>query len=483
MRRLIGVPAAVILTLLALPSFAQQRDLIPNRVKYSDTGLKPASGRAADIAVEARALLGRDGLTDLELTTGSFEGGVAPTGTLTRVQVKAGLELEEPLTRSYDASGSSASVRLDGLALGPREQIQVQTSAQSTDLQRTGVVTVTETVKRRPDLRIGQVSVPPNVIAGHPANIYLGIIESNGDVGARANCVLRVDGVEVDGATNIWVDARGSVSCAMTHIFTTPGTHQVQLAIEGVSPGDWDPTNNVSWPVSVRVRDASEVVAGGTYRATATERLYDSEYMLQADESAPEWENEYSRNTKTTNITRLDAAMPAELDFATMKVSLTEASDGLTLLDVQSYDWLQVGDWPSANCAELRWGRPFSFFGCVNNGVTTFHFARVSEVTRYYSRWWGVYIRYSNGDAYSYGYDHDMNMTSIFGGNRMYGETVSMQLIASDADQIWQIDPFMSFQSWSDPDQNTQGCIETWRGPACWTRTVRNGGRNGGAEQ
>jgi len=235
--------------------------------------------------------------------------------------------------------------------------------------------------------------------------------------------------------------------------------------------------------VSVRVRDASEVVAGGTYRATATERLYDSEYMLQADESAPEWENEYSRNTKTTNITRLDAAMPAELDFATMKVSLTEASDGLTLLDVQSYDWLQVGDWPSANCAELRWGRPFSFFGCVNNGVTTFHFARVSEVTRYYSRWWGVYIRYSNGDAYSYGYDHDMNMTSIFGGNRMYGETVSMQLIASDADQIWQIDPFMSFQSWSDPDQNTQGCIETWRGPACWTRTVRNGGRNGVAVQ
>lgn len=483
MRRTMTVPAALLLVLFALPALAQRPDLIPNTIKYSDTGLKPAGGRAGDIAVEARALLGRDGVTDLELTTGSFEGSATPTGTLTRVQVKAGLELEDPLTRNYDAGGSFASVRLDGLALGAREQIQVQTHAQSTDLQRAGVVTVTETVKRRPDLRIGQASVPPNVIAGHPANIYLGVIESNGDIGARANCVLRVDGVAVDGATNIWVDARGSVSCAMTHIFTEPGLHQVQLAVENVSPADWDPANNTSWTINVRVRAASEVVAGGTYRATATETFYDSEYLLQADETAPEWENQSSRITETTNITRLDAAMPAELDFATMKVSFTEASGGVTLSNLESYDWLQPGDWPTANCAELRWGRTYSFFGCVNGGVTTFHFARVSEVARYYSRWWGVYIRYSNGDAYSYSYDNDMNRTTVFGGDRMYGETVSMQLIASDADQIWQINPYLTFQPWSDPDQTTQGCTTTWRGPACWTRTVRNRGRDGLAEQ
>ena len=481
MHRLLAVSAAATLILLTLPSFAQHPDLIPNTIKYSDTGLQPATGRDGGISVAARALLGRDGVTDLELTTGSFDGGAAPTGTLTHVQVKAGLELEDPLTRNYDASGSFASVRLDGLALAPREQIRIQTNAQSADDQRTGIVTVTETVKRRPDLRVTQVSVPPNAIAGHPLNMYFGILESNGDLGARANCVLRVDGVEVDRASGIWVDARGSVSCAMTHIFATPGLHQVQFAIEDVSPGDWNPGNNTSPVVNVRVRDTSEVVAGGTYRATARETLFEAEYLQLMDDTQPEWENEHSRTTELTNVTRLDAAMPAELDFATMKVSFAEASDGVSLIYLESADHLWVDDWPSANCAELRWGRTFSFFGCVNGGVTSIHFARVSEVARYYSRWWGAFIRYWNGDRYTY--DHSMNMTFTFGGNRMYGETVNMQLIASDADQIWQIDPFLTFQSWSDPEQTAQGCFQTWRGPACWTSSVRNSGRNGVAEQ
>jgi hypothetical protein len=74
-------------------------------------------------------------------------------------------------------------------------------------------------------------------------------------------------------------------------------------------------------------------------------------------------------------------------------------------------------------------------------------------------------------------------MTMTFGGGRMYGEAVSLQLIASDADHIWQINPFMTLQPWSDPDVTTQGCYVAWHGPVCWTRTVRNSGRDGLAEQ
>lgn len=481
MHRLKAVPATVTLILLTLPSLAQHPELIPNAIKYSDTGLKPAAGRDGDIAIEARALLGSDGVTDIEVTTGSFDGDTAPTGTLKQVQVKAGLELEDPHTRNFQVAGVFASVRLSDLLLAPREQIRIQAKAESYDLLRTGVVTVTETVKRRPDLRLGQVSIPRNAIAGHPAIIYLGVREGNGDIGARANCVMRVDGVEVDGATNIWVDALGEVTCAMTHTFTTPGVHQVQLAVENVSPADWNPNNNTTATVAVNVRDASQVVPGGGYRATATETLYEAEYHLQADETAPEWENEYAHNTETTNISRLDAELPAELDWATMKVTLNEESDGVVLYNVESYDDLWVGNYPTANCAELRWARTSSWFGCVNNGVTTFHYARVSEVTRYYSRTWGVLTRYPSGDRYSY--DRDRTMTFTFGGNRFYGDSVSMQLIAADSDQIWQINPFMTFDSWSDPEQNTSGCITTWRGPACWTRTVKNSGRNGIDEQ
>ena len=100
MIRTLAVPAILTATLLALPASAATPDLIPNSVKYSDTGLQPATGRDSDISVEARALLGRDGVTDLELTTGSFEGTASPTGILQRVQVKAGLDSEDPLTKN-----------------------------------------------------------------------------------------------------------------------------------------------------------------------------------------------------------------------------------------------------------------------------------------------------------------------------------------------------------------------------------------------
>ena len=465
MTRYIAISLAV---LTSLSTLAERPELISNNVKYSDTGIKSASGRDAGISVEARALLGRDGATDLEVTA---------TGALSRVQVKAGLELEDPLTRNYAASGAFTSIRLDGLALHSREQIQVQASATSFDGTRAGVVTLTETVKRRPDLRVSNLSVPPNAIAGNPTNFYLVVSEWNGDIGARADCVLRVDGVEVDRARNIWIDRGDTVTCSMVHAFTNPGPSQVTFAIENVSPADWDPSNNTFGPLPVSVRDASQVVPGGSYHVTTTARTYDDEYMEQGDESQPDWQSFHVHNVEKTNITRLDATMPVPLDFETMRVTFSEDSDGENLRFFTSDEWLWVGNWPQANCAELAWGRSYSMYGCVNNGVTTFHYWRGNTVALYYSHQWGQFTNNWTGEVHTY--DFEMAMDDTFGGPKQYGSTVSMQLIASDANHAWQIDPFVTLQSWAYPESTTSGCYTSWSGPVCWWRKLNTSGKDG----
>src|SRR4051812_2477938 len=61
---------------------------ISNAVKYRDAGAKPATGRSGTSTLTARAFLGKDGVTDLEVTTGVFDPVPSSTRPLTRVQVK-----------------------------------------------------------------------------------------------------------------------------------------------------------------------------------------------------------------------------------------------------------------------------------------------------------------------------------------------------------------------------------------------------------
>ncbi len=468
MTRMFAVSLAVLFTLSV---FAERPPLIPNSIKYKDTGLQPASGRDGDVAVQARALLGRDGATDLELTTASFDDPSAVTGTLNRVQVKVGLHLEDPITRNYEASGTFASFRLDGLALKPRETVQVQVNAQGVDPARTGVVTMTESVKRRPDLRPINPSLPPTAIAGNPTHFYVNVGESNGDIGARADCVLRVDGVEVDRASNIWVDRFGNVTCAMMHAFATPGAKQVRISVENVSPADWNVSNNGVGPYSIDVRDASEVVAGGSYVMTAVAETEDDEYMETTDQTQPDWNAYHGHNVEKTNVTRLEASVPYAFDLHSLRASFAEESDG-QLLKSFVYD----GYPPSGNCVDLEWARASYASACVQNGVTNFHYWRGNTVARYYSRSWGQYT-FGPGDVYTYEFEMDEDWT--FGGIRQYGSTVSMQFIVADANHSWQIDPFATMVPWSEPEQYTSGCRTSWSGPLCWWRKLNRSGADG----
>src|SRR5467141_2702065 len=76
-----GTPIAASMTTPAAASH-------PNSEKYRDSGFHPATGRSGSAVVSTRALLDKSGTTDVDVTTGTFDGGSAP-GSLGMVQVKA----------------------------------------------------------------------------------------------------------------------------------------------------------------------------------------------------------------------------------------------------------------------------------------------------------------------------------------------------------------------------------------------------------
>lgn len=239
------VSAAVCSAFIATPAEAlTPLQPFPMSAKYRDLGAKPASGRSGSASIEARALLGVDGTTDLEVTTGHFEGGAA-VGSLSKVQVKVLANNGHVLTtdnyRKTLTGAGFASFTYDGLYRG--QSTQVQASVAGIDGARTDIVTVSTDVKLRPDL---VASVNAQFVATVNSMVVVGAVmtEKNGDVGARATCRLLVDGAEVASIPGAWVDAASAVTCRFTTSFPTIGTKRLTVRITDVSPGDFDPANN-----------------------------------------------------------------------------------------------------------------------------------------------------------------------------------------------------------------------------------------------
>ena len=88
MKNIINTIAVSVAVALAAPAVAQTFATRHSMAeKYRDAGAKPAGGRSGSAAIEARALIDSLGITDIEVTTGHFEG-LGGGGTLGKVQVK-----------------------------------------------------------------------------------------------------------------------------------------------------------------------------------------------------------------------------------------------------------------------------------------------------------------------------------------------------------------------------------------------------------
>ena len=300
--------------------------LFANTTKYRDKGLKHAHGRAAiattaatAVALDARALIGRDGITTLDVSTGSIDDGTIGVGVLSKLQLKLyTLNGSLQTTNNYNGLNTPTyQVRLADRARG--SNIQVQGSI-TTGGKHTDVITVTETVKARPDLRVDGITAPSQALPSSPVNISAMISEINGDVGARADCVLSVDGVEADRAHGIWVDAGRSVSCLFVHTFPATGTSRLTVSAVSTAPGDWDTANNTA----VRSIDIVQPTSGweGTYVAsrdfTGT-TFSEGWWTLRSQGIHAEWSNNqdwHRNNNWDAHVTGHFPAMAGAITYA-----------------------------------------------------------------------------------------------------------------------------------------------------------------------
>ena len=436
-----SLAASVLALPLAAPARAQTAGsapskprLISNTKKYRDTGLAAASGRSGSASLTARALLGRDGQTFVELTTGALDSAAPAPGQITKAQLKPlNGNGEAAYTRNFGplAGGGTFSTTVNDLRRG--QQLQAQANVGGIDPNRADVVTVVETVKLRPDLSAAGLAAPARALVNTAVNLTAVIRELNGDVGARADLVLYVDGAEVDRAHGVWVDANGTVSAAFTHTFTSEGARQLAVKVERVTPGDYNPADNAA---AASIEIVSQQVRLNYYSYAYDRHLatrYASDYVYNHDDgvsvSREASKYVYDDRSHTQDVYFYGWAYGASLGFP-VSASITELSDDAAVVSasfprveadysyttdyggyVYTYGYAyrqdpQTGGYIYVNSYSSKGADPAYNYAFTqvsysrNAGDVTYHSA--GTYRSYYSYQGEVYYDY----AYSYNYDY-----------------------------------------------------------------------------
>jgi|SRR5882762_3784237 len=319
----------------------------PNSQKYRDRGFHPASGSAGAATVSTRALLDKSGTTEVEVTTGTFDGPAVP-GTLSKVQIKAFAPSGNlAFTNNYPGlSGGSASFPFTTLPHGAT--VQVQTLVGQADA-RTDVVTLRDVVHLRPDLVASHLFAPVQAPLGAAVNFQASILEGNGEVGARADCVLYVDGTAVDRARGIWVDAGGLVDCVMTHVFAEARSYALELRVENVQPGDFDTTNDrLSSSITIESIGSGDAFFGLAAQSYQDDSWWRSVSTLTTAEGIEEtWDQTYhvsgpGQSGSASAIIRRVLTTPITLRGAMSTNGVTVCAIEHTHATLDWYDWRQA---------------------------------------------------------------------------------------------------------------------------------------------
>lgn len=453
--------AAILSCLLTPSTFASTPT--PNAVKYKDSSLPNGKGSSGRATVEARALLGADRMTDIELTTGSFEHSVEPTGSIEKLQIKM-----PDATLNYNALSSPTHVqRMEGLAR--HDKLQLHVNVKSGD---TTVIQVEETVKLRPNLTASDFAGPATAMAGAPVTITALIRETNGDVGARAACVLFANGQEIDRANNIWVDAGGTVSCRFAHAFDTPSTYDVRVRVSDSNPGDYSTSDNEARG-SITVTPPTQDFDAWTW--AAKDYTWRAKYIQEGSMfygfSTPQgWNQSSDFYALISNRT---------VNFATVRATAVEHTDGELLSDAQ-FPPLSYNRFCGSSWAEL--GRLLQVCNVTSTGGAPFvsiALTRVSGDVQYRSHGWEKFYNWETGEYEVY--DWADQSTNTYGIQKRMGNTLSLRFNLTDGLTTWEATPSMNLESYTLTNNESRTC---WYHPfyeeeVCTEREYYEEGRRG----
>jgi hypothetical protein len=224
--------------------------------------------------------------------------------------------------------------------------VQVQTLVGEADA-RTDVVTLRDVVHLRPDLVAARIDAPAQAPLGAAVNLQGFIREGNGEVGARADCVLYVDGTAVDRASGIWVDAAGIVACAMTHVFTEARSYALELRVENVRPGDFDDANN-GVSSSITIASSGVDYFGLAAQSYQSDGWWRSVSTLTTAEGIEEtWDQTY--HVSGPNQSASAAAIVQRVLTTPITLRGAMSTNGITLGAIEhTYETLEWIDWRQA---------------------------------------------------------------------------------------------------------------------------------------
>ena len=426
--------------------------------KYRDTGQPHATGRSGSATLSASAVIGADGITRLEVTSGSIYYPGQARGELAKVQVKVWTpDGTKVLTDNFQRPTSGASHTFLFAGLPPGSRFQVQANVRGIDGKRTDVVTVTAAGKLGPALSTS-IHLPEQVFVGVPTIITATVRETNGQTGTTTACVLFVDGVEVDRIDGVWVDAGDQVSCAFTYTFRNPGEHDVRVSLQN----DPSQTGLMAPPPSA----SGEVTAADptpvpVWRASVLDRTVKTDTRFDAswwkpDGSHREYENSYGESPRSQTIS-LTGTLARATTFPLANVSLALSSNVAGTFQTEAWAALTPGapDAGGQSCLSqslVAQGGIFTLCstGTGHAGTTTFGYTRFAGTVTYHSI--GFVRQWDNlTGTQTYWAWNDVSETYAGGGQmRQLGTSVGIHLTIADVVGSYDVDATVPLHSFSE---------------------------------
>jgi hypothetical protein len=461
---------------------------ISNTKRYADKGLHPATGRSGSATLTVRALLGKDGKTDVEMTTGSLDSPQTAPGNIKKAQLKPLDQDGNALyARNYNGLTGGGYFKVTVNDLHHFQQVQAQTNIDGIDARRTNVVTVVETVKKRPDLTLSNLKPAAGLVAT-PVVISVLVRELNGDLGATANCVLYVDGTEVDRANNVFVDAGDAVTVAFTQVFTSPGTKHIEVKLENVSPGDYDTTNNTLAGDLIIVQPNDSLNYNASFRDETNTLSSKEDHSTGWTDPQSGWQSSYgNENTgeSATQSVSLNGYAPHYSSFPyqfsvseTSDTATSPFSDTLTVdqsggfsLDFGLFHYVTGSGFAADDSQNVRVfvsNVLIKFNETPQLTETNVQYERFAGTVTYHSSSYSKYWYLSSGVRYD-DYDYTFNNVGTTGsGTRLsVGSQFGLSLVLTSGDdptQVFSATPTMDITTSSSGFISPQSCV-AWRFP------------------
>jgi hypothetical protein len=319
------------------------------------------------------------------------------------------------------------------------------------DDPRTDVVTLVDTVKAAPALNV-DLSPIGKVLPNAPTVITATVTETGGDLGTTANCSLYVNGVKVDQAEDIWVDAGDMVTCAFTYTFRNPGRQTVEVRVNGTSavatvPVDsdstsFDVTNPVQATYSATVEDKS----------TAVTTILDYTWTMP-DGGHKEYSNTEVTTTRTQTVS-LQGAFTRAVSFPITTVDLKLESSDIAW-EVEHWDALaSTVDGAGQACTNQQMpdqGAIFFICNTVLGNSATFGYSRFAGSVTYHSEGFSNTFDGVTGTPDNYTWNDTYPLSTSGGQIRPFGSQVKITLQVRDAIGTWGVAPVVNLSTYSLP--------------------------------